>query len=280
MMAMCRAARFAIFLTGTALATLPAASSRADPDRNEATLALVEAYPDFFVSSEDGVRWRDGTAVYWSAPRQFDKVPANPIAATLSEQFLYRYPLDPWNGARLPDEDPGRLRDTGLFAKMYGDCRRMKIAPHLRMVTWLPKLAPQRVQVTTVNGVDKALEALSAEIEALPPPIGRLVARLSGSFSCRLIRGTDQLSMHAYGAAIDLQMSAGRYWKWSGMTPDARRTHRVPLEIIELFEKHGFIWGGKWYHVDSIHFEYRPELIAYARRLRRAVPVVHDEMPL
>jgi hypothetical protein len=28
-----------------------------------------------------------------------------------------------------------------------------------------------------------------------------------------------------------------------------------------VFEKHGFIWGGKWYHYDTMHFEYRPELL-------------------
>ena len=28
-----------------------------------------------------------------------------------------------------------------------------------------------------------------------------------------------------------------------------------------IFEKHGFIWGGRWYHYDTMHFEYRPELV-------------------
>jgi D-alanyl-D-alanine carboxypeptidase len=32
-----------------------------------------------------------------------------------------------------------------------------------------------------------------------------------------------------------------------------------------LFEQHGFIWGGKWYHYDTMHFEYRPEIIATAK---------------
>jgi hypothetical protein len=34
----------------------------------------------------------------------------------------------------------------------------------------------------------------------------------------------------------------------------------VPFEIVLIFERHGFIWGGKWYHYDTMHFEYRPEL--------------------
>ena len=31
------------------------------------------------------------------------------------------------------------------------------------------------------------------------------------------------------------------------------------------FETHGFIWGGKWYHYDTMHFEYRPELLMTAK---------------
>jgi hypothetical protein len=33
------------------------------------------------------------------------------------------------------------------------------------------------------------------------------------------------------------------------------------MKIVDVFEKHGFIWGGKWYHYDTMHFEYRPELL-------------------
>jgi len=35
----------------------------------------------------------------------------------------------------------------------------------------------------------------------------------------------------------------------------------IPWEIILVFEKYGFIWGGKWHHYDTMHFEYRPEFL-------------------
>ncbi len=41
--------------------------------------------------------------------------------------------------------------------------------------------------------------------------------------------------------------------------------NRIPAEIVAIFEKHGFIWGGRWYHYDTMHFEYRPELIGPGR---------------
>ncbi len=37
--------------------------------------------------------------------------------------------------------------------------------------------------------------------------------------------------------------------------------NEIPMEIVRIFEKHGFIWGGKWHHYDTMHFEYRPELL-------------------
>ncbi len=33
------------------------------------------------------------------------------------------------------------------------------------------------------------------------------------------------------------------------------------MEIVKELEKYGFIWGGRWYHYDTMHFEYRPELL-------------------
>ncbi|MCI6802837.1 MAG: M15 family metallopeptidase [Prevotellaceae bacterium] len=53
------------------------------------------------------------------------------------------------------------------------------------------------------------------------------------------------------------------YWLWSNPkcseTDKIQYTNRIPIEIVKVFEKHGFIWGGKWYHYDTMHFEYRPE---------------------
>ena len=37
--------------------------------------------------------------------------------------------------------------------------------------------------------------------------------------------------------------------------------NRVPEEIVNIFERHGFIWGGRWYHYDTMHFEFRPEFL-------------------
>ena len=35
----------------------------------------------------------------------------------------------------------------------------------------------------------------------------------------------------------------------------------IPSDVVAVFERHGFIWGGRWAHFDTMHFEYRPELL-------------------
>jgi len=39
----------------------------------------------------------------------------------------------------------------------------------------------------------------------------------------------------------------------------------VPVAVVRVFEAHGFVWGGKWRFFDTIHFEYRPELLLFSR---------------
>ena len=95
------------------------------------------------------------------------------------------------------------------------------------------------------------------EIELLPAEIKRFAHTSAGAFNCRTVKDTGKRSMHAYGAAIDLNTKFADYWLWN----KAGYRNRIPFEIVAIFERHGFIWGGKWGHFDTMHFEYRPELL-------------------
>ena len=50
--------------------------------------------------------------------------------------------------------------------------------------------------------------------------------------------------------------------------------NRIPLEIVAVFEKHGFIWGGRWYHFDTMHFEYIASMLRSGRSSRN----MNDEL--
>jgi hypothetical protein len=55
------------------------------------------------------------------------------------------------------------------------------------------------------------------------------------------------------------------YWHWSTRDQGQSRLNNYPQQIPRIFEKYGFIWGGKWGNFDIMHYEYRPEIIYKAR---------------
>jgi hypothetical protein len=84
----------------------------------------------------------------------------------------------------------------------------------------------------------------------------------------RNVSQTQSRSFHAYGVAVDLLPASYRgetYWQWTAAkqiefwaVPYEQRVH-PPQAVIKAFEAYGFIWGGKWFLYDTMHFEYRPE---------------------
>ncbi len=90
-------------------------------------------------------------------------------------------------------------------------------------------------------------------------------------YNWREIRDRQDRSFHSWGLAVDILPKGWQkkniYWNWISewnpnwmMIPLDRRW-MPPQLVIEIFEKHGFAWGGKWLQWDNIHFEYRPELL-------------------
>jgi len=70
-----------------------------------------------------------------------------------------------------------------------------------------------------------------------------------------------------FGIAIDIAAAHSHYWLRAkpGAGGHIAYKNEIPWEIVRIFEANGFIWGGKWYHYDTMHFEYRPELIGAAK---------------
>jgi hypothetical protein len=71
-------------------------------------------------------------------------------------------------------------------------------------VAWLPKSGGGSVQITTVNSVADHLRAVSEELDGLGPEFTKFAVPSSGTFNCRTVKDTGNRSMHAWGAAIDL----------------------------------------------------------------------------
>jgi hypothetical protein len=91
------------------------------------------------------------------------------------------------------------------------------------------------------------------------------------AWNWRNIADVQNRSFHSYGAAVDIQVKTLRgeetYWLWTSQkgvdwwsVPYQSRLH--PPDVgVKIFESYGFVWGGKWLFYDTMHFEYRPEVL-------------------
>jgi hypothetical protein len=183
--------------------------------------------------------------------------------ASILDQLRLPYPRGTLPAPPALDDDPGRFRNAAFFRKMYGDCSTGEVERRLAPLVWLPAAWGRAIRATPVNGVADQLKAVSAEIDALPDRLRRAAYPIAGVLACRSVSDTGQPSMHAYAAAIDLNIAYADYWLWHPHPEGAPIPYRnrMPQQIVDIFERHGFIWGGKWYHYDTMHFEYRPELL-------------------
>jgi hypothetical protein len=232
------------------------------PDINVYLEKLVRAYPDWIASSDgEYVVLKNGAKFAVSDHRTdktFEELIEHP---DIDDMFYVPYPAGSEPKQPPKNFDPGRVRYEPLFVAMYGDCKKNEVSRKLKTIAWLPAHHGGHVAITGANGVDQALAAVSQELDALPGDFTKYLVPTSGTYNCRNIAGSSVRSMHAYGAAIDLNAKYSDYWRWSKDLSSPVWKNRIPVEIVRVFEKHGFIWGGTWYHFDTMHFEYRPELL-------------------
>lgn len=251
-----------------AVAGRPAPTAAADMATRmaDAGARLLAAYPDQLarVDGNDLV-WKDGTRMPIDDGRGAKAHAAWLAAPDLEDMFAKTY-VRPAPGTSPPrDHDPGRARASAFFDKMYGDCTRGEVARHLVDVVWLPRKWGKTLKVTRINGVAERLKAVSAVLDLLPAAFDAFLVPSEGTYVCRPIAGTNRVSAHGHGIAIDIATPRADYWQWTvgaakAGSPISYR-NRIPPEIVAAFEAQGFIWGGAWYHYDTMHFEYRPELL-------------------
>lgn len=264
----------------TAFGAMLAATGAASRAGNAATCAtgnvplgqaidrLVRAYPEFLRGAEgNDLVWRDGTRM----PIQIyplSRPPAEQLEQPdLAAQLARSYPAGDCALSARPEDDPGRVRYTPFFSRMYGE-RQMDVEAQIVAVPWPGRRAGTTIKVTRVNGVADKLLAVSRELSSLPQALHHAFDNPAGGYYWRPIAGTNRLSAHSFGIAVDINVAVSHYWRnelgnASGEPPGwkpTRARNLIPRPVVEIFERHGFIWGGKWFHYDTMHFEYRPEL--------------------
>jgi hypothetical protein len=261
------------------------------PDRAEIVMkALSAAYPDRIGPAEfhdgDWAFLLRGKWYYYTEGRILPEEHRS-SAAEYSRLPFYSYvtELPPWDSS---PERSARIRENN-------DRRRSNTAPRQptrRPHYFLDDLWRSRDEEETLErvkeiaflghtiqmhyGILKELSLVEERIlqEAKTNPEVRAWIDSLGfvyGYNWRNIAGTTTRSYHSYGIAIDLlpQDLSGlaTYWLWTAQqnpewwaVPYSERYH-PPDEVIRAFESFGFTWGGKWMAYDTMHFEYRPEIL-------------------
>jgi hypothetical protein len=227
-------------------------------------LALMLAYPDSVTGAERG---SDGLVYVLAAGERIvyddgrEKCFEQQLAdADIEDTMAIPYPAEMIRVVPEGNNDPGRVRCYALLYALYGK-DRAAIEKNLRGVGGCGPFNQR-------NGAALALEAAFGDLSGMAgaqPAVGGYVYPISGTYNFRVIAGTNTLSPHAFGIAIDLRSMAGDYWRYASRDMAQQRLESYPEALVAAMESHGFIWGGKWAHFDYLHFEYRPELMIKAR---------------
>ncbi len=229
----------------------------------EAAKKLIKAYPNqSLVYENNEIIFSDGSRMIFDDKKvkSFQELLDSP---DIEDQFKIKYSKALKKIKPKKNQDPGRIRNTEFFSKIYGNTKA-KVEENLEEIYWCPKLVNQKIKVTKINGIDKILIKLSNELDQ-HPEYQAYLKNIAGTFDWRNIAGTNRLSMHSFGMTMDINLEKTNYWQCDCkcQNEDAKLGYKnkIPLGLVDIFEKYGFIWGGKWYHYDTMHFEYRPELL-------------------
>ena len=225
--------------------------------RSAIAVALEAAYPGLQVNEDAGTVVMPSGAVLPLGDDAGRPAPKRLADTTIAEQFAQLYPLDFDPAHReAPWFDRGRARNEAFFRALWFETERAAAAS-LVAVTYSGAELRTRFSVTSAHCVAAQLQAAFDAIARHGDGMDVYFRSVGGGFNWRKIAGTDRLSTHSFGIAVDLNTALGGYWRWAGAREGAVGPfgNSYPEELVREMERHGFIWGGKWHHFDGMHFE-------------------------
>ena len=155
-----------------------------------------------------------------------------------------------------PDLDPGAKQTAvltgGSVAEGVGTFRYTvlgggRIAPEQSWVDANIRTQPVPIlgSVTCHRVVFPQLMAALGEIESRGLAGEVNPGEYAGCYYPRYIANTQQLSLHSFGIALDLNVPGNQRGTVGEMNRD----------VVDIFKSWGFAWGGDWGYTDPMHFE-------------------------
>ncbi len=86
----------------------------------------------------------------------------------------------------------------------------------------------------------------------------------SGGFDWRFVDGNNEITDHAFGAAIDINPLINPWIRKNShnrpYNPNIRGTLSPSSQVVTIFNEEGWKWGGNWKHSKDWQHFYRPEI--------------------
>ena len=230
---------------------------------SERVALLQQAYPDLIYSVTNNVlRLMNNRMVVIDDGRAKDHL-LKFSDGDIEDQLAQIYPVGKCAAGRDREFDPGQIRSEAFLRLAYG-ANEYQVQRTTTLVEWFGT----KVRFSTRHGAADALKRVHDDLKQLPATYHGLLKQPARTMQWVKVPDTDQLDVHAFAIAIDLNPAFRDYWRLfvrGSRHRTIRYRNRIPPTVVAVFERHGFIWGGKWHRYNTTHFEYRPEMIAIAR---------------
>lgn len=151
--------------------------------------------------------------------------------------------------------DPDKNRD-GLPDPEFEAAKIIRITPPYPMVlAW--NLQPLSRIAIHKECAESLLAALDAVGRAIPQKDREHfhLNRYGGGYMFRPIRGGSRLSIHSWGAAIDLAPELNGLGVPYKPPAPGSNSRMMPRTVIEIFARHGWRSGAGWSRPDAMHFQ-------------------------
>lgn len=152
----------------------------------------------------------------------------------------------------MPFPNPWPLSDSYSLRKFYGEpgdeSNLVMIEFPYRMLYDGKAVSRTRVHKKCAESLLRVLESIKGKFADAPDIVDE-ASDYGGCFNNRNKRGGNTKSLHAWGAAIDLDADDNTFRDSWPMQAD------MPLEIMECFAREGWISAGAFWGYDAMHFQ-------------------------
>lgn len=154
------------------------------------------------------------------------------------EAFFGRHETDPATGKPTAAWEAAHLADLA--------------PPYPMVLAWAPGVAVRTIRChrLVAGPLERVLRAVARHFGDTDALRRAGMHLYGGAYCYRPVRGGRATSLHAWGAAIDLDPARNPLGRAHGAAPGM-----MPPAVVRLFEAEGWAWGGRFSRPDCMHFE-------------------------